>query len=101
MENGRATLQEILGLFICLEMGAMVGIYFKTNRLPVPYLLYIGITALARSFVVNAEAEKSHVLLVVTGAILVLALAIVALGYGTSNFVGEDEDARDRQAKTD
>ena len=30
-------------LFIYLELGAMMGIYFKTERLPVLFLLYIAI----------------------------------------------------------
>ena len=33
--KGRASLGDILLLFIYLEIGAMVGIYFKTTRLPV------------------------------------------------------------------
>src|SRR3981081_3061602 len=44
----RATLADILLLFIYLEIGAMVGVYFKTTRLPVRYLIYIAITALTR-----------------------------------------------------
>jgi len=35
-------------LFIYLEIGAMIGIYFKTTRLPVRYLIYVAITALGR-----------------------------------------------------
>jgi protein PsiE len=46
--QGRATLGDILLLFIYLEIGAMVGVYFKTTRLPVRYLIYIAITALTR-----------------------------------------------------
>ena len=46
--QGRASLGDILLLFIYLEIGAMVGIYFKTTRLPVRYLIYIAITALGR-----------------------------------------------------
>jgi phosphate starvation-inducible membrane PsiE len=38
MQEGRATLDDILLLFIYLELGAMVGIYFKTDRLPVQFL---------------------------------------------------------------
>jgi hypothetical protein len=48
VSRGRADLQDILLLFIYLEIGAMVGIYFKTMRLPVRYLIYIAITALGR-----------------------------------------------------
>jgi hypothetical protein len=32
--HGRAGLEDILLLFIYLELGTMVGIYFKTDRLP-------------------------------------------------------------------
>ncbi|WP_246766003.1 phosphate-starvation-inducible protein PsiE, partial [Pseudomonas syringae] len=39
---------DILLLFIYLELGAMVGIYFKTNHMPLRFLLYIGVTALIR-----------------------------------------------------
>ena len=46
--RGHAGLSDILLLFIYLEIGAMVGIYFKTTRLPVRYLIYITITALSR-----------------------------------------------------
>src|SRR5438552_18130852 len=46
--KGRAALSDILLLFIYLEIGARVGIYFKTTRLPVRYLLYISTTALGR-----------------------------------------------------
>lgn len=41
---GRARLDDILLLFIYLELGTMVGIYFKTDRLPVRFLLYVAIT---------------------------------------------------------
>jgi protein PsiE len=37
--KGYAGLSDILLLFIYLEIGAMVGIYFKTTRLPVRYLI--------------------------------------------------------------
>jgi len=49
IEKGVATIDDILLLFIFLELGAMVGIYFKTNRLPVQFLLYVAITVMTRS----------------------------------------------------
>ena len=39
LSKGHAELSDILLLFIYLEIGAMVGIYFKTTRLPVRYLI--------------------------------------------------------------
>jgi len=35
--KGHAGIDDILLLFIYLELGAMVGIYFKTNHMPVRF----------------------------------------------------------------
>jgi hypothetical protein len=45
VEKGSPTIDDLLLLFIYLEIGSMVGIYFRTNHLPVRFLLYVGITA--------------------------------------------------------
>ncbi|MGB1109143.1 MAG: phosphate-starvation-inducible protein PsiE, partial [Gammaproteobacteria bacterium] len=55
MESGHAKLKDILLLFIYLELGAMIGIYFKTHRLPVQFLIYIAITALSRHLVIDVQ----------------------------------------------
>jgi protein PsiE len=67
--------------FFYLEIGAMVGIYFKTTELPVRYLIYIAITALGRVLIeiVGAEHRTGTDLLVVAGAILVLSFAALVL----------------------
>ena len=39
-----ASIEDILLLFIYLELGAVVGIYFKTNHMPVRFLIYVAIT---------------------------------------------------------
>ena len=44
IDHGSAGIHDILLLFIYLELGAMVGIYFQTNELPVEFLLYVTIT---------------------------------------------------------
>src|SRR6188768_1089509 len=49
--KGHASIDDILLLFIYLELGAMVGIYFKTNHMPVRFLIYVGITGLVRLLV--------------------------------------------------
>src|SRR3982074_79430 len=77
--QGRASLSDILLLFIYLEIGAMVGIYFKTTRLPVRYLIYIAITALGRVLIeiVGAEHKPGMDILILPKALL--PLAFVAL----------------------
>jgi protein PsiE len=86
--QGRASLADILLLFIYLEIGAMVGIYFKTTRLPVRYLIYIAITALGRVLIeiVGAEHQTGMDLLIVAGAILLLSFAVLVLRFGSHRY---------------
>jgi phosphate starvation-inducible membrane PsiE len=86
--QGRATLTDILLLFIYLEIGAMVGIYFKTTRLPVRYLIYIAITALGRILIeiVGAEQRTGIDILVITGGILLLSFAVLVLRFGSYKY---------------
>jgi len=89
--QGRASLGDILLLFIYLEIGAMVGIYFKTTRLPVRYLIYVAITALGRVLIeiVGAEHRTGMDILVVTGAILLLSFAVLVLRFGSYRYPSE------------
>lgn len=93
--KGYAGLSDILLLFIYLEIGAMVGIYFKTTRLPVRYLIYIAITALGRVLIeiVGAEHRTGTDLLVVTGSILILSFSVLLLRYGSHRFPSEEPKA--------
>ena len=89
--QGRASLGDILLLFIYLEIGAMVGIYFKTTRLPVRYLIYVAITALGRVLIeiVGAEHRTGTDILVITGAILLLSFAVLVLRFGSYTYPSE------------
>ena len=85
--KGHATIDDILLLFIYLELGAMVGIYFKTNHMPVRYLIYVAITALTRLLIseqVHHSADR--MIVIASGSILVLALASLVIRYGSSRF---------------
>ena len=92
--KGHASIDDILLLFIYLELGAMVGIYFKTNHMPMRFLIYIGITALTRLLVgdIAAHHRLDWGLLVVPAAILLLALANLALRYASSRFPSASPD---------
>ncbi|MCU7797002.1 MAG: phosphate-starvation-inducible PsiE family protein [Candidatus Thiodiazotropha sp. (ex Myrtea spinifera)] len=90
--HGHATLKDILLLFIYLELGAMVGIYFKTRRLPVQFLIYIAITALTRMLTIDIKAMANETILTLTGAILMLTVAILVLRYSRSRLKIEGEE---------
>lgn len=96
--RGSAGVEDVLLLFIYLELGAMVGIYFKTNHMPVRFLIYVAITALTRLLIMEVQMHQKPDLSViyVTGAILILALATLVIRYGSHKFPagGGDEAVR-------
>jgi len=91
---GHAGLDDILLLFIYLELGTIVGIYFKTDRLPVLFLLYVAITALTRFLAVDVKDLSIESVLAVTGSILVLTLAAMVVQITASRFSTPIEDNR-------
>ena len=48
IEQGYGTISDILLLFIYLELGVMIGIYFKSGSIPAQFLIFIAITVLTR-----------------------------------------------------
>ena len=80
-----ATIDDILLLFIYLELGAMVGIYFKTNHMPVRFLIYIAITALTRLLIsdIQHDHKADMDLVIITGSILILAFAILVVRFSS------------------
>lgn len=101
---GKAGLADILLLFIYLELGAMVGIYFKTNRLPVRFLIYVAITALTRLMIeiISITHEANVPVLIISGAILLLAFAEIVLRYGATKLAIEEapEEIADRPSRS-
>jgi len=107
--KGHASVEDILLLFIYLELGAMVGIYFTTNHMPVRFLIYVALTALTRLLIgmVNIEhidiqtaINTAHLgLIVVTGGILLLALAVLILRYASYKYPS-DRSSGDSTSQT-
>tara|TARA_B110000027_G_C15952823_1_gene226334 strand:- start:84 stop:560 length:477 start_codon:yes stop_codon:yes gene_type:complete len=102
---GTASVEDILLLFIYLELGAMVGIYFKTNHMPVRFLIYVAITALTRMLIeIVSDVNSPHgEILSVVGSIVLLTLAVLVLRFGSHKFgqVNDEEssDDNDQQQK--
>ncbi len=86
--KGEPRLEDLLLLFIYLEIGSMVGIYFRTNHLPVRFLIYVGITALTRHMIVFVQgADSANVgILILAGGTLILALAVLVIRYASYNY---------------
>ncbi len=90
--NGVVTLADLLLMFLYLEILAMVGVYYRSGKLPVRFPIYIAIVALARYIVLDIKNMELIHLIAVSGAILLLSLAVLAVRYGHVRFpYGENE----------
>lgn len=76
MQKPHASLSDILLLFIYLELGAMTGIFFKTHKLPVVFLLFIAITAITRYLAIDIKSIDKFTIMTLVGSILVLTIAV-------------------------
>lgn len=92
MSNAVVTLADLLLMFLYLEILAMVGVYYRSGKLPVRFPIYIAIVALARYIVLDIKNMELMHLIAVSAAILLLALAVLAVRYGHVRFpYGEHE----------
>ena len=100
METKHTSVEDLLLLFIYLEIGAMVSIYFKTNRMPVRFLVYVAITALTRELISIAnyhDKTDAIYIMMISGGILLLTLAVLVLRFGSFHYPTNqgDIDAED------
>ena len=88
LQKGGISVDDILLLFIYLELGAMVGIYFKTNHMPIRFLLYVAITALTRLLIGDVSHHNAPDLGIIylCGGILLLAFAILVVRFASSRY---------------
>ena len=86
-------LADLLLLFIYLEVLTMVGLYYGSGKLPVRFPLYIGMVALARYLILDMKEMNEWRMLAVTGAVLMLALAVLAIRFGHTRYPYPQDDA--------
>jgi len=91
-QKHHASIGDLLLMFIYLEMGAMVGIYFKTNHMPVRFLIYVAITAVTRLIIdlVNTKHEADMAILLMGLTILILAIANAVVRYASFKYPSRD-----------
>ena len=89
-----ASVSDLLLMFIYLEIGAMVGIYFRTNHMPVRFLLYIAVTALTRHMVDIMSHLPINIweMVALAGSILVVAISIMIVRYTSARFPSDKRD---------
>jgi protein PsiE len=87
LQKSEASIQDLLLLFIYLEIGAMVGIYFKTNHMPVRFLIYVAITAVTRLIIDLVNKHEANIEILILGVtILILAISNALVRYASNRF---------------
>lgn len=74
-------LEDILLLFIFLEILTMVGLYFTSGKLPIRYPLYIAIVAIARYITIGMKQMQGMTIITLSLAILILVIAVFIMRY--------------------
>ena len=93
-QKTHATVGDLLLMFIYLEIGAMVGIYFKTNHMPVRFLLYIAITALTRHMVDIMSHVPINVIEMSAVAVstIIVAVSVLIIRFTSAKYPSDKKD---------
>ena len=91
----RASLSDLLLMFLYLEVLAMIGQYVKSGQLPVRFPLYIGMVALARYLILDLKDMTEWRMLAVTAAIFLLTVAVLVVRYGHVRFPYREDAEKD------
>lgn len=95
------TLADLLLMFLYLEVLAMIGQYFTSGQLPVRFPLYIAMVAMARYIILDVKELTELRVLTVSGAILLLTIAVLVLRYGHAKFPYRDSDEGQPKSTSD
>lgn len=78
-------LADILLMFLYLEVIGMIAVFYSGVGSPFVYPIFIAITAIARLIVLQGKDMAPENVVFEAGAILILALAAVVVGYAKRN----------------
>ena len=88
-------LADLLLLFIYTEVLGMIGIFFVSNKIPITLPIFIAMTAIARLIILQGKDMDMSFLLFEAGAILILAIAVLAVRYKPINSYSYQTDDSD------
>ena len=89
----KVELADLLLLFIYTEVLGMVGVFYRSRRIPITLPLFIAITALSRMIILQGKGSDPENLLYEAGAILMLAIACLVIRQRSfSDFFGTQEE---------
>ena len=74
-------LEDVLLIFIFIEIMAMANVYFVRRAVPFTYPMFIAVTALSRLIVLQGKNISPETLIYEGGAILLVSVAIFVVRY--------------------
>ncbi|MBK1653828.1 phosphate-starvation-inducible protein PsiE [Allochromatium vinosum] len=74
-------LEDLLMMFIFIEIMAMANVYFMRRSVPFTYPMFIAVTALSRLIVLQGKEHSAAGLIYESGAILLISLAILVIRF--------------------
>ncbi len=77
-------LQDLLLMFLYVEVLGMIGIYSDSKQIPITLPIFIAITALARTAILQKEQDPLHIIYEAS-AILLLAIAAFVVNLRPSH----------------
>lgn len=90
-------LEDLLMIFIFIEIMAMANVYFLRRSVPFTYPMFIAVTALSRLIVLQGKENSAEGLIYESGAILLISVAILIIRFSQqfSTDVLERREARE------
>tara|TARA_B100000700_G_C14661437_1_gene676563 strand:+ start:89 stop:496 length:408 start_codon:yes stop_codon:yes gene_type:complete len=79
IESRSVDLADLLLLFIYTEVLGMVGVFYKSNKIPITLPLFIAITALSRMIILQGKGSDPQNLIYESTAVLLLAISCLII----------------------
>ena len=96
IENRSVQLADLLLLFIYTEVLGMVGVFYKSNRIPITLPLFIAITALSRMIILQGKGSDPQNLIYESAAVLLLAISCLIIRQPSiTSLFGKEPDDND------
>ena len=81
VQNQSVELADLLLLFIYTEVLGMVGVFYKSSKIPITLPLFIAITALSRMIILQGKGSDPQNLIYESGAVLLLAVSCLVIRH--------------------
>ncbi|MTW20153.1 phosphate-starvation-inducible PsiE family protein [Allochromatium palmeri] len=95
-QQGAIRLEDLLMIFIFIEIMAMANVYFLRRSVPFTYPMFIAVTALSRLIVLQGKEGSSEGLIYESGAILLISFAILVIRFSQQFSTDALEQREDR-----